>query len=413
MRLEIRGTGIRTGAELSAPHSKSMAHRLLICAGLADGVSTVKAVDISEDILATVNCLKTLGAGITAVTDEGHQSEDVKIGQNVTLTVRGISRGSMRGSVLQCRESGSTLRFIAPLATLSGREITLTGSRTLMSRPMSVYDKIFAEKGLRMEHMEEALLVSGRLPAGTYKLRGDISSQFISGLLFALPLLYGDSRIVIEGRVESRPYIDMTIEALGQFGVWAGWEQDGQVISVPGGQSYTPQEVTVEGDWSGASYLFALGAGVSGLNAYSSQGDKACVDYFRQLDEEAATLDITDTPDLGPVLAAYAALRKGCTLTGTKRLSFKESDRSAAMQEELAKFGVDTEIAENSMTIGCGVKTPSEILKGHNDHRIVMALVVICAQTGGIIDGAEAVSKSFPDFFDKLQSIGICVREVI
>lgn len=413
MKLEIRGTDISRGAEVTAPGSKSMAHRMLICAGLADGVSTVKAVDISEDILATIDCLKALGAGITAVTDAGHQSEDIEIGRNVTLMVRGISRGIMKASVLRCRESGSTLRFMVPLAALSGREVTLTGSRTLLSRPMSVYDNLFAEKGLRIEHMEEALLVSGSLPAGTYKLRGDISSQFVSGLLFALPLLEGDSRIVIEGRAESRPYIDMTIEALGQFGVWAGWEQDGQVISVPGGQSYKSHDVTIEGDWSGASYLLALGADVSGLNAFSSQGDKTCVDYFRQLDEEAATLDIADTPDLGPVLAAYAALRRGCTLTGTRRLSFKESDRNAAMQEELAKFGVDTRITENSMTIGCGAKTPSEILKGHNDHRIVMALAVMCARTGGIIDGAEAVNKSFPDYFGKLQSIGVCVKEVL
>ena len=298
MRLEISRSKVNKAAPIAAPHSKSMAHRLLICAALADGVGIVNGVDISEDILATIDCLTSLGAKITAVTGSGQQSEETGIGQNVTLMVSGIPRGAMRGAVLHCRESGSTLRFIAPLSTLAGTEITLTGSSTLLSRPMTVYEKLFEEKGLRMERTEGALLVSGSLEAGIYEVPGNISSQFISGLLFALPLLDGDSRIAIEGRAESRPYIDMTMEALRQFGVWTGWEKDGQTISIPGGQCYKAHDVYVEGDWSGSAFLYALGADVTGLSDNSIQGDKVCLEYFKALDEGPAEIDITDCPDL-------------------------------------------------------------------------------------------------------------------
>ena len=412
MRLEIKKNTINKGSAAEAPHSKSMAHRLLICAGMADGISTVRGVDISTDILATIDCLRSLGADIKEVTESGQERENIGIARNLTLMVSGTAPGSAKGTVMQCRESGSTLRFITPLSALSGQEITLTGTSTLLSRPMSVYEDLFKEKGLTMHRTEDAMLVSGSLPAGTYTVPGNVSSQFISGLLFALPLLNGDSRIVIKGRAESRPYIDMTIEALSQFGVWTGWEQDGHILTVPGGQTYKAHDAEVEGDWSGASFLYALGAEVTGLDHNSSQGDKVCLEYFRKLDEGPAELDIADCPDLGPVLAAYAALRHGCTLTGTGRLKYKESDRAAVLREELAKFGVGSDIQENSMIIGNGAEAPAEILCGHDDHRVVMALAVMCAETGGVIDGAEAVTKSFPDFFDRMRELGAVIYEV-
>ena len=411
MRLEIKGKETQN-AVVRAPRSKSMAHRLLICAGLADGTSIIRGIDISDDTLATIDCLQALGADISLIGEDGRSSKDIELSQDVTLEVKGIDPFSAESARLHCRESSSTLRFMAPVSTLSGGEMTLSGSRTLMSRPMSVYEELFTEKGLKYEMADTAMLVQGSLPPGTYTVPGNISSQFISGLLFALPLLGGDSRIVIEGRAESRPYIEMTLEVLSKFGVWAGWEQDGSVLAIPGGQKYKAQDVDVEGDWSGASYLLALGAQVTGLEKNSTQGDKACVEYFRQLDEGQAEIDITDCPDLGPVLAAYAAGRHGCRLTGTKRLRYKESDRAAVLQEELAKFGIDTVINENSISVSGGASAPSESLCGHNDHRIVMALAVLCAETGGVIDGAEAVNKSFPDFFDKLAETGVnYVRE--
>lgn len=366
-------------------------------------------MDVSEDILATVDCLRALGAEVSLVCGDGKENEKITLQQDAVIRVKGTDLDVSGPVILRCRESGSTLRFLAPAATLTGGEVTLTGSSTLMSRPLTVYDELFTEKGLRVVRTEEAMLAEGKLTPGTYTVPGNISSQFISGLLFALPLLNGDSRIVITGRAESRPYIDMTIEALGKSGVWAGWEQDGNILSIPGGQTYKAQDVCVEGDWSGAAFLIAAGAEVTGLDPISTQGDKICCEYFRKLDEGAAQLDITDCPDLGPVLAAYAAGRHGCTLLGTRRLRFKESDRGAAMKEELAKFGVRAEIEDDSITVGCGAKTPEETLCGHNDHRIVMALAVLCTMTGGTIDGAEAVNKSFPDFFSRLAEAGVTV----
>jgi 3-phosphoshikimate 1-carboxyvinyltransferase len=238
---------------------------------------------------------------------------------------------------------------------------------------------------------------------------GSISSQFISGMLFALPFVNRCSVINLIPPVESRPYIDMTISALGTFGITAEWERNSRgdaAISIPGGQTCRPSDVRVEGDWSNAAFLLAMGYDVTGLRHDSLQGDKICVDYFRALEESCAELDISSCPDLGPVLMAYAALHNGCRLTGTRRLSIKESDRGSAMKKELAKFGVNVEISDNSIVVGNGVSTPKDVLYGHNDHRIVMALAVICVQTGGAIDGAQAVNKSFPDFFDRLSETG-------
>lgn len=409
MRVEIRKFE-RQPAVVKAPHSKSAAHRMLICAGLASGVSTVRGVDISEDILATIDCLRALGAEVTVINAGGEETENITLAQDAVIRVRGTDPAFADSAVLRCRESGSTLRFMAPVAALSGREMVLTGSSKLMSRPLTVYDDLFREKGMTTERTGEAMSICGRLVPGTYTVPGNISSQFISGLLFALPLADGDSRIVIEGRAESRPYIDMTIETLRDFGVWTGWGQDGRVISIPGGQSYKAHDAEVEGDWSGAAFLIALGAEVTGLDAGSTQGDKICTEYFRKLDEGQAQLDITDCPDLGPVIAAYAACRNGCVMTGTKRLMYKESDRGNSIKAELAKFGVSVDVEEDSITVGCGAVTPAECLYGHNDHRIVMALSVICAHTGGVIEGAEAVNKSFPDFFERLTEMGVSVR---
>ena len=390
--------GIRS---VAAPPSKSMAHRMLICAGLADGISTVRGVALSEDILATIDCLRALGAEITETTASG--------GSTVTLRVKGTDPRTAGSAVLGCRESGSTLRFMIPLAALSGNEMTMTAAGRLMERPLSVYEDMFRAENIRMERNPSGITVSGVLSGGEYVMDGSVSSQFISGMLFTLPLMREDSAIRLLPPVESRPYIDMTISALGTFGVTAEWEgsEDGHAsIRIPGGQTYKASDVCVEGDWSNAAFFLAMGHEVTGLREDSLQGDKVCAWYFRELDQGHPELDISACPDLGPVLMAYAAMHSGCTLTGTRRLRIKESDRGSAMKEELAKFGVSVEVSENIIEVGSGVSAPSEILCGHNDHRIVMALAVICAQTGGIIDGAEAVSKSFPDFFDRLAETG-------
>ena len=377
---------------IKAPPSKSMAHRLLIAAGLSNGVSRVTGIAPSEDVSATVDCLRLLGAKITLA--------------NGVATVCGTDPKKSSGATLPCRESGSTLRFFLPLCLLSGGTATLTGSAKLLSRPLSVYETLAKEKGFALAETETAVRVSGRLTAGEYVVPGNVSSQFVSGLLFALPLLDGDSTIKLLPPVESRNYIDLTLAALAEHGVRAEWT-DETTLAVKGGQTYFPHDAAVEGDWSNAAPFLALGLDVIGLDADSLQGDRVCTESFRLLDAGRATLDLTDCPDLAPVLMAYAAMRRGGTFTGTHRLRFKESDRGAAMAQELAKFGVDVSVGWDEITVEGGLRAPSETLEGHGDHRVVMALSVLCARTGGTIAGAEAVRKSFPDFFEKLRLAGV------
>ncbi|MBO4830970.1 MAG: 3-phosphoshikimate 1-carboxyvinyltransferase [Oscillospiraceae bacterium] len=377
---------------VKAPPSKSMAHRLLICAGLAKGGSRVRGVAPSDDVLATIDCLRALGASV-----------DI---DGETALVRGADPRRAVPGVLNCRESGSTLRFFTPLCALSGRETVLEGSGTLFRRPLEPYEDLFRERGLLFAKTERSLTVRGPLGPGTFELPGDVSSQFISGLLFTLPLLEGDSVIRLRPPVESRAYTDMTLSALGSFGVNASWNGDLELL-VPGGQEYLPRDVSVEGDWSNAAFFLAMGADVTGLDPDSLQGDKVCAEHFAVLDRGHAEIDISGCPDLGPVLMACAALKSGGTFTGTRRLALKESDRGAAMAEELGKFGVRVSVEENRITVSGGAKTPSEPLSGHDDHRIVMALSVLCTRTGGTIEGAEAVSKSFPDFFERLKDLNV------
>jgi len=378
---------------VAAPPSKSMAHRLLICAGLAIGEKTVRGVALSEDIQATMDCLRALGVDCTV--------------RNGDVTVTGYTpHCGEEGAVLPCRESGSTLRFFLPMC-LFGPPITLTGSERLLARPLDVYADICRKQGIAFEKGATALRVQGRLSPGEFRLPGDVSSQFVSGLLFALPTLEADSVIRLRPPVESRSYIDMTMEALRAFGVETAW-LDRETIAVPGRQVYAfRSDVTVEGDWSNAAFFLALGVPVTGLDENSLQGDRVCESYFDALRRGAAELDISDCPDLGPVLMAFAAAHRGGVFTGTRRLRMKESDRGRAMAEELSKLGVSVDVEENKITVSGGLKAPTETLDGHNDHRIVMALAVLCTRTGGAIAGAEAVKKSFPDYFERLQDLQI------
>lgn len=389
MIVDIRPSELKGTA--AAPPSKSWAHRLLISAGLSEGVSRVSGLAPSQDVLATCDCLRALGAEIEFA--------------DGTAVVKGTDPARAEPAVLSCRESGSTLRFFIPLCALSGQEMTLSGSRTLLTRPLSVYEEIFVERGLELSKTQTSVRVKGVLPGGRYSADGNISSQFISGLLFALPLADEDSVISLRPPVESRAYIDITIAALARYGVKVCW-QDENTLAVPGRQKYTACDSAAEGDWSNAAFFLAMGLEVSGVDRRSLQGDRVCEEYFRKLDQGRAELDISGCPDLGPVLMAYAALHSGAVLTGTARLKVKESDRGTVMKEELAKFGVDVDIEDNRITVGSGLRAPDDTLDGHNDHRIVMSMAVLCLKTGGTIEGAEAVSKSFPDFFDRLAELG-------
>lgn len=385
---------------VQAPPSKSMAHRLLICAGLSVGESVVKGVDPSEDILATIDCLEALGASVRR---EGSR-----------VFVRGCDPRKAGSAVLHCRESGSTLRFMIPLCLLSGRPICLEGSTTLLNRPLSVYETICRDHSLRMEKQEGSLTVQGILPPGDYALPGDISSQFITGLLFALPLLSGNSTLRLIPPVESRSYLNLTLAALSAAGIRPEMPDENTFL-IPGNSAYRPGESGVEGDWSNAAFFLALdciggSVRITGLNPESLQGDRICGQYLSLLKSCSPVLDISDCPDLAPVLFSVAALCHGAVFTGTRRLRFKESDRGAAMAEELAKFGIPFRLEENRVTVPAGVPHAPEVpLSSHNDHRIAMALSLLCSRTGGEILGAEAVRKSFPDYWDRLRSLGIPV----
>ncbi len=389
---------------VSAPPSKSMAHRLLICAGLSDGECIVHGISDSEDMLATMDCLRTLGV-------QFEKEED-------TVRVSGIDiRKAAALEKLNCRESGSTLRFFVPIALLTGKETVLAGSRRLMERPLSVYEELFSQRGITLQKTEREIRTRGSLRYGSFEMDGNVSSQFVTGLLLALPLLEGDSRIVLRPPVESRSYIDMTLSALRMFGVEAGWQEE-NVLYIKGNQRYHAEEVFVEGDYSNAAFfelLNLLGGQVKieNLREDSLQGDRVYEELLEALKRPDAELDLSDCPDLGPVLFAAAAAGCGGKFTGTRRLKIKESNRGEAMAEELRKFGVTTEVLENEVIVGRqGLREPKEVLNGHNDHRIVMSEAVLLTQTGGVIDGAEAVSKSFPDFFEKLASLGIEVERI-
>ncbi len=394
MRAVIKPGALR--GVTAAPPSKSMAHRMLICAALAEGESLVQPIELSEDILATMDGLRALGAGIVQEGD--------------ALRVTGCRPAEAESGVIPCRESGSTLRFLLPLCLLSGKEMTLTGSERLLSRPLDVYETLCAERGFSLERTAEGIRVRGKLTPSEYTVRGDLSSQFLTGMLYALSLLDGESEIRILPPIESEPYLEMTLEALAEAGVPAKRPEKERLV-IPGGQRFRAGQKTVEGDWSNAAFFEALRqAGndlrITGLREDSLQGDKVCREYFRRIREGGACVDVTDCPDLAPVLMAFAAMCGGARLEGTRRLRFKESDRGQAMAEELAKFGVAVTIGENAIEVGGGLKAPMEILQGHNDHRIVMSLAVLCTRTGGTVDGAEAVRKSFPGFWDAMRALG-------
>ena len=393
--------GILRGT-VAAPPSKSMAHRMLICAALAEGESLVHPIELSEDILATADCLRALGA-------------DIREEENALRIVKGCRPEKAGSAVLNCRESGSTLRFLLPLCLLSGNEMRMTGSGRLMERPLDVYGELCRENGFRFEQGPGGIVLQGRLTAGNYTVRGDISSQFITGLLFALSRTEGWSEVRILPPMESGSYLEMTLAALEKNGIRIS-RPEGLRIAIHGGDAAVAGEKIVEGDWSNAAFFEALNnAGsevrVTGLKEDSLQGDQVCREYFRQMREGRMTADVTDCPDLAPVLMAAAALHGGIRLTGTRRLRFKESDRGTAMAEELAKFGVSVGIGDNEIIVGSEMPhEPREILQGHNDHRIVMALAVLCTRTGGTIEGAEAVRKSFPDFWDRMRGLGARIR---
>ena len=385
---------------VDAPPSKSMAHRYLIGAALSGHICTLSGVDYSEDILATIDCLTALGVKISTNGDR--------------VMVDPTNFMKVENPVLKCRESGSTLRFFIPLALCMGKPVTLCGSQRLLERPQDVYETLCKDNGFEFSRNSESITVCGNLKSGEYSLRGDISSQFISGMIFALVHLGKDAVIHIIPPFESRSYVNLTIESLQSFGVDVGFV--GQyTISIKASRlnSYNGK---IEGDYSNAAFLDAFNyigsdVEVKNLRVKSLQGDSVYREYFEQISAGTPTLDISDCPDLGPILFALAAMKNGAVFTGTDRLKAKESDRGMAMHLELAKLGGGLIFGDNVITVPKQTLHSSDaVIDGHNDHRIVMAMTVVLSQIGGTIEGAQATRKSYPAFFEDIKSLGAEVK---
>ena len=414
----------RIDGTITAPPSKSMAHRAVLCGALAQGTSHIGNLAFSKDISATLGAADQLCARVTAGDRDA--------------VVEGLGGFRPVSAPVDCCESGSTLRFLIPLASLIGQAVTFTGRGRLMERPQSVYQTLYRQQGLRFEQSPAGLTVEGKLSAGDYELAGNVSSQFISGLLFALPLLEGGSTLHLIPPVESRSYIDMTRAVQKAFGVSSRW-LDGTTLEIPGGQSYHPCDYTVEGDYSQAAFPAVLGAvcggvTIAGLPEQTLQGDAVILEILRRCGARFARtaegvvfepallhgveIDLADCPDLGPVLMVLGLLCEGTTvIRNAERLRIKESDRIEAMETELRACGGLLESEGGTITIhGCRERlhAPAGPLSGHNDHRVVMSLSVLALAAGLElpIAGAEAVEKSWPDFLEAIRPLGAEVQYV-
>lgn len=401
---------------VSMPPSKSAAHRAIICAALAGGISSIRPIALSNDIRATIDAMRQLGAVMTLEGD--------------TLTVDGSHVFSRQAVTLDCGESGSTLRFLIPIAAAGGLDARFIGHGKLPERPIGVFTECLPQHGVRCDTQGGLPLhISGTLQSGTYAVAGHISSQFITGLLLALPLLDGDSEIVLTSPAQSVGYIDMTIAVLRDFGVTVeptanGWH-------IPGGQHYQARSYTVEGDWSQAAFFMTAAAlngciTIDNLDTRSTQGDKACMDLYARFGADirtdaqghitirhrhlhGITIDATDIPDMVPALAVTAALCEGTTvITGAARLRIKECDRLAAMRDGLSRLGADIQETPDGLVIH-GVSTlHGGTAEGYNDHRIVMSLAMasVCCTDNIILTDRESINKSYPTFFDDMQQLG-------
>ena len=401
---KLRGT-------VTPPSSKSVAHRALIAAALSGGFSTISNLGDSKDIQATRRCLSNLSTWIEDLTPD-------------KVRVHGIGHSLVQAGpfpMLDCGESGSTLRFLIPVALLVQGEARFTGQGRLMERPLTPYEALFQEKGISWSLENGVLTIdSGRgydrlaLDPGEYRLPGNVSSQFITGLLFALPLLDGNSEIVLTTPLESRGYVDLTLDVLRTFGIRV--EERAGAFHAPGSQHYESRDFTVEADWSQAAFWYAANfAGgevdIQGLNMDSKQGDKViALQYWQLAKPGEVELDVSQCPDLVPPLAAMAAVRAGTThLTHAARLRMKESDRLSTVAAALRAMGAQVEEGADSLTIHGRERLPGGgTVDCCNDHRIAMMAAVSAAFTQAPVKllGAECVRKSYPEFWNHFIQLG-------
>lgn len=387
---------------VKVPPSKSTSHRALICAALSKGESEITDVLECEDIDATRLALEQLGAQFRT--------------ENGVTYVKGIENPPERVDI-DCHESGSTLRFLIPIAAALGVEATFTGSGALPTRPITPYIEEFGKHGVEFLSDTMPYHIRGKLTAGRFPIPGDISSQFVTGLLFALPLIEGNSTIALTSPLQSKPYADITVQCMKAFGVET-LEFDGN-FSVRGVQEYVPAKYTVEGDWSQAAFFAVancLGSEIelSGVNIHSVQGDRAVYDIINNMIKindaySGFDIDASDIPDLVPVLTVLAAFADGKShIRGCKRLRLKESDRLESISTVLNSIGADVAIVNDELEINGVKQLTGGVCSSFNDHRIAMSLATAsqrCSQPL-IITGAECVAKSYPTFFEDFRELG-------
>ena len=372
---------------VTPPSSKSQTHRAVLALMLAQGEGKLSNLAVSEDIQATQDCVAALKSGQPAQAD-------------------GLP-------LLDCGESGSTLRFLIPVALAVRGGGRFTGRGRLMERPQGPYIRLFEEKGILWNQEGTCLTVAGQLEPGVYALPGNVSSQFITGLLYALPLLPGDSRIVLTTPLESRGYVDMTLDMLRRFDIKVEEQEDG--FLVPGNQTYQARDLTLEADWSGAAFWYAanfLGAQVDiqGLNPDSVQGDRQIGTLYWKLARPGdVDIDLSQCPDLAPPLAAMAAVRKGTTrFVHAGRLRMKESDRLETIARTLNALGAKAQVGEDTLSLEGVDHLEGGTVDGCNDHRIAMmaAVAAVACKEPVTILGAECVKKSYPRFWEDYTALG-------
>lgn len=419
----LRGT-------INIPPSKSMSHRAIICASLAKGVSTIHNVAYSKDIIATLEGMKSLGAKVVKEEKDRHN--------NYSITIEGVKNFKLLNNFINANESGSTIRFLIPILMLANEEYTITGEGRLKERPLDTFYNIFKKQGIeyKNENGKLPLTVIGSLKPDIFEIEGDISSQFISGLLFTLPLLGKDSKIVItKSELESKGYIDLTIQMLKRFSIKIV-NNDYKEFIIEGNQKYISTEYTVEGDYSqGAFWIVAglIGDEIvsNNLSIDSLQGDKEVVDIVKRMKGDitiekrsivtknsetcSTVIDASQCPDIIPVLSVLASLSVGKTeIINGKRLRIKESDRITSTRTELSKLGADIVETEEGLIInGKNYLDGGVDISSWNDHRIAMAMAIasIRCKEKITITGSESVSKSYPNFWEDFKMLGGTINE--
>lgn len=399
--MDIRITPSLLKGSVSIPASKSCAHRVLISAALAAGKSVITGVTMSKDIDATMNAMSALGASFSVHGD--------------TIVVEGIEVPTSKADI-DCNESGSTLRFVMPIAAALGADSEFSGRGRLPQRPIDIYKRELSRNGVRFVTGEMPYRLRGKLTGGKYEIEGNVSSQFVTGLLFALPLLESDSQIVLTSHLESAPYVDITIDILKRFGISIERTENG--FFVKGSQQYRAHDEKIEGDYSQAAFFCvanALGSDVElrNLSPESVQGDKRILDITAETCKNDSIgsfrADCSDIPDLVPILSVLGAFGSGeSVIYNAERLRIKESDRLMTTAAMLNELGGDVEVTDDGLIIRPTGNMHGGTVDGAGDHRIVMAAAIAATRISGevIIKGAEAAEKSYPDFFKDYSKLG-------